>query len=206
MLNKFRVLFVIIALVITLSLMNNTYSRYVASSDGNVEIEFAKWQLLVNNTDITNQSSSDVTFEPVMLANDNVAKNKVAPSSEGYFDIEIDPTNVDVSFKYTINLAIENAENIPDLLITKYAMLPDDYVEGGSLEYSFLNNTSSITEDVNYIEGGFKPITIRVFFQWYEGIDEKMNDQADTNVGMEAAVNNTKFTINAQINFEQIIA
>lgn len=210
MLKKFRVLLVIIALVITLSLMNNTYSRYVAGSSSDVKIDFAKWQLLVNETDITNQSSSNITFEPVIYPNTNVAKNKIAPSSSGYFDIEIDPTNVDVSFKYTINLAIDESQNIPDLIITKYAFIPENYIENddeeNKLNYVYLDNTSVITNEVSYSAEGFKPITIRIFFEWYEGENEAMNDTADTNVGLEAATNDTKFTINAQINFEQVIA
>ena len=139
MLKKFKVLIVIASLAITLSLMSNTYSRYIASSDGNVEIEFAKWQLLVNNTDITTNSSSNISFEPTIESNANVANNKVAPSSTGYFDVEIDPTNVDVSFKYTINLDIQN-ENIPDLLITKYAIIPNDYLEGDSLKFENISD------------------------------------------------------------------
>ena len=209
MLKKFRVLLVIIALVVTLSLMNNTYSRYVAGSSSDVKIDFAKWQLLVNETDITNQSSSNITFEPVIYANKNVAENKIAPSSSGYFDIEIDPTNVDVSFKYTIDLAIDESQNIPDLIITKYAHIPENYIESETeedkLNYVYLNNTYTITEDVSYSEN-MKPITIRIFFEWYEGENQIMDDAADTNIGLEAATNDTKFTINAQINFEQVIA
>ena len=210
MLKKFRVLLVIIALVVTLSLMNNTYSRYVAGSSSDVKIDFAKWQLLVNETDITNQSSSNITFEPVIYPSTNVAENKIAPSSSGYFDIEIDPTNVDVSFKYTINLAIDESQNIPDLIITKYAYIPENYIESddeeNKLKYVYLDNTSVITNEVSYSSEGFKPITIRIFFEWYEGENEIMDDTADTNVGLEAATNDTKFTINAQINFEQVIA
>jgi 8-oxo-dGTP pyrophosphatase MutT (NUDIX family) len=108
MLKKFKVLIVIASLAVTLSLMSNTYSRYIATSEGNLHIEFAKWQLLVNNTDITNESSSNVSFEPVIKQSVNVANNKVAPSSSGHFDIEIDPTNVDVSFKYAIELGFDN--------------------------------------------------------------------------------------------------
>ena len=209
MLKKFRVLLVIIALVVTLSLMNNTYSRYVAGSESDVKIDFAKWQLLVNDTDITNQSSSNITFEPVIYANENVAENKIAPSSSGYFDIEIDPTNVDVSFKYTIDLVIDESQNIPDLIITKYAHIPENYIESETeedkLNYVYLNNKYTITEDVSYSEN-MKPITIRIFFEWYEGENQIMDDAADTNIGLEAATNDTKFTINAQINFEQVIA
>ncbi len=198
MLKKFKVLIVIASLAITLSLMSNTYSRYVASSDGNVQIEFAKWQLLVNNTDITNSTSSTISFEPTIVPNDNVAENKIAPSSTGYFDIEIDPTNVDVSFKYNIDLVIDNT-NIPDLMVTKY-----EVINGENIETKYLEN-GSIADTVYYKKGGFEAFTIRIHFEWIEGQDETMDDTADTNIGYTAAAENTTFTINANINFEQFI-
>ena len=203
MLKKFKVLIVIASLAVTLSLMSNTYSRYVASSQGNFEIEFAKWQLLVNNTDITTNTSSTISFEPTIEANENVAANKVAPASTGYFDIEIDPTNVDVSFKYKIDLSIDN-ENIPDLRITKYALVPEDFTEGDKLIENYLEN-NTIENTLLYTNTGFKKFTIRVFFQWFEGEGESMNDSADSIIGAEAATENTSFSINANINFEQFI-
>ena len=203
MLKKFKVLIVIASLAVTLSLMSNTYSRYVASSDGNLQIEFAKWQLLVNNTDITNNASSTISFEPTILPNDNVAENKIAPSSTGYFDIEIDPTNVDVSFKYNIDLSIDNT-NIPDLMITKYEIIPESHIEGNALETKYLEN-GTISDTMYYKNGGFEKMTIRIYFQWFEGENEAMDDAADTNVGYTATTENTTFTINANINFEQFI-
>lgn len=204
MLKKFKVLIVIASLAITLSLMSNTYSRYIASSDGNLEIEFAKWQLLVNNTDITTNTTSNISFEPTIEANENVANNKVAPASTGYFDVEIDPTNVDVSFKYTINLDIENT-NIPDLLITKYAIIPNDYLEGDSLKFENIPN-NLITNTLTYNQKTFEKFTIRIYFQWIEGENESMTDIDDTVIGNNAALKDTSFTINANIQFEQIIS
>ena len=48
-------------------------------------------------------------------------------------------------------------------------------------------------------------MTIRIYFQWFEGENESMNDIADTNAGYKAAEEGTTFTINANINFEQFI-
>jgi len=207
MLNKFKVLIVIATLAITLSLMSNTYSRYVASSEGNVQIEFAKWQLLVNTVDVTSSSTSNISFTPVIDANKNVAKDKVAPSSEGHFDIEIDPTNSDVSFQYTIELDINN-EDIPDLMITRYAVLPDDYIEGNSLQFNDLNE-GKITDVMRYNTKEFKKTTLRIYFQWFEGQtetkNETMDDVADTNIGYAAATQDTTFAISANISFEQYL-
>lgn len=204
MLKKFKVLILIASLAITLSLMSNTYSRYVASSNGNVEIEFAKWQLLVNNTDITTNTTSNISFEPTIEENINVAKDKVAPSSIGYFDVEIDPTNVDVSFNYTIELNIENSD-IPDLMITKYAIVPNDYLEGDKLTFENITD-NSITNTVLYDQKTFDKFTVRIYFQWMEGEDTTMTDAEDTVIGNNAAINDTSFTINANIKFEQIIS
>lgn len=200
MLKKFKVLLVLISLSITLCLMSNTYSRYIASTQGQIEIMFAKWQILINNTDITNNNTSNISFEPVIEKNENIADNKLAPSSIGYFDIQIDPTNVDVSFKYHIDINLEN-ENIPDLIITKYAILPKDFIEGDNLEYKDLEN-NSLENSLTYGIDNFEQFTVRVYFQWYEGDNELMNDSADTEVSNSE---NNSFKINANISFEQVI-
>lgn len=206
MLKKAKVLTALVSLSICLCLMSSTYSRYVADTTGNIETLFAKWQILVSNTDITNNTSSTITFEPVIEENDYIASNVVAPTSKGYFDIDVDPSNVDVSFKYTISMEIEN-ENIPDLMITKYSIIPDSYVEGDPLEFINLNdesiaNTLTFDKDVELFK--FKPFTIRVYFEWYEGEDELMDNEADSLIGNLAATENSTFKINANISFEQI--
>ena len=200
MLKKFKLLVILFCLAVSFSLISNTYSRYVASSEGNVEVSFAKWEILVNNTDITNSNVSEITFNPTIEANSNVASGKVAPSSTGYFDIEIDPTNADVSFQYTISLDIDS-EDITDLIITKYAVLDNDYTEGDTLTYNTLSN-GTISNTMNY-SSGFENFTIRVFFEWYEGNNETMNDAADTLVGENA--DQIDFTLSANISFEQVI-
>lgn len=200
---KFKILLVISSLALTLSLMSNTYSRYVADVDSNIDLLFAKWQILVNENDITNNTTTSINITPVMEENVNVAENTVAPSSKGYFDIDIDPSNAGVSFDYSINLNIED-ENMPDLMISKYAVLDNDYNEGDQITTTtILNNT--IDGTVDYNATAHEPFTIRVFFEWYEGVDEKMDDEADTNIGYEAALNNKSLLVNASISFNQKI-
>ena len=200
MVKKFKLLIVIFCLAISFSLISNTYSRYVASSEGNVEVSFAKWEILVNNVDITNNTSSSITFNPTIDHNNNVADGKVAPSSTGYFDVQIDPSNVDVSFKYKIDLDIDS-EDIPDLMITKYAILDSNYSVGDTLTYNTLTN-GYIENTVNY-SNNLQPFTVRVFFEWYEGVNESMNDSDDSAIGTDSE--NQSFTINANIRFEQVI-
>lgn len=208
MMKKFKVILVLISLSFSLCLMSNTYSRYVAAATGNVEVLFANWQILVNEEDITNNTASTISITPVVDTNEFVSANKIAPSSTGYFDIEIDPSNVDVSFNYTINLEYDN-ENMPDVVITKYAILDENYIEGDDLNQINLTD-NKITNTLEYNtatsvseEFSFKPFTIRVFFEWYEGENELMDDEADSTLGNSAATVDTSFKINATISFEQ---
>lgn len=207
MIKKFRILLVIMSLAVTLSLMSNTFSRYVSGATGNIDMAFSKWQILVNQVDITNNNSSSIDLTPVILENDNVASNTVAPGTKGYVDIDIDPTNVDVSFNYTIDLDVKN-EDLVDLIVSEYAILDSNYMEGDQIETTTLVNNNinqSLIYDKNIDNFKFEPFTIRIYFEWYEGVDEVMDDASDTDVGNKAAAEDTPLEITATINFEQIV-
>lgn len=198
--NKLKLLIVCFMLIILVSLMSNTFSKYVSSADGDLNVSFAKWQILVNNLDISDAANSEILFVPVIDSNNEVDENSVAPSSSGYFDIAIDPSNVALSFNYNITFSIEN-DDIPDLMISEYAILPvdDSPIEKISLD------SNIIEKDMIYDpENPFKPFTIRLFFKWYEGENELMDDLADTEIGTVAAINDTKLKMKANISFKQI--
>lgn len=208
MMKKIKVILLLISLSVCLGLMSGTYSRYVASTKSDINASFSKWQIFVQNFDITNNETSNITLEPIIEENQHVAAGTVAPSSKGYFDIDIDPTNVDVSFSYNINLEIENENDMPDLMITKYAMVPTNYNEGDELDIIYLDdkvisNTLLYDKDIDTFK--FDAFTIRVYFEWYEGELESMDDEADTLIGTLAVAENASFKMNANIKFEQII-
>ena len=62
---RIKILSVFIPLCLFLCFMSNTYSRYVADTTGNLKMSFAQWQILVNNEDIINNSSSSIVFARV---------------------------------------------------------------------------------------------------------------------------------------------
>ena len=205
MIKKVKILLVILSLAITLNLMSNTFSRYVSKATGNIDMAFSKWQILVNNVDITSNTSSSIDLTTVLEENSNIATNTIAPSSKGYVDIDIDPTNVDVSFDYSINLEVKN-EEVKDLLITDYAILDNNYIEGDQIETIPLEE-NSINETLLYdntIDNfKFEPFTVRIYFEWYEGENEQLDDTKDTEIGTKAANEDTPLEITASINFEQ---
>ena len=205
--RRISFILLLISCSLCLSFMSSTYSRYVAGTTGNIDILFAKWQILVDNTEIVNQNNSSISFTPVIETSSNVRNNTVAPTSKGYFDIDINPENVDVSFSYQIDLSIDN-EDIPDLMITKYAILDSNYQEGDVIEYTTLSTntiTDSLLFDNTTQNFSFDPFTVRIYFEWFDGEDEVMDDDADALIGAEAANDDITFTIDANISFEQIL-
>ena len=196
--TKLKVLIVFVIFACALSIVSNTYSRYVAAAEENIDLALANWQILLNDEDITTSSESVGLINPVILENENVANNKLAPSSKGYFDIDIDASSVELSFNY--NLTINKNEILDDLLITKYKIIEEgtdpeeiDYINVVDNE---INGTIDYSED-----NAIKPFKIRVYFEWFDGDNEKSNDESDT----EIVTNNDSLKIDATIKFTQKI-
>ena len=70
MIKKFKILLVIISLAVTLNVMSTTFSRYVSGATGNIDVAFSKWQILVNQVDITSTSTSSIDLVPVIEENE----------------------------------------------------------------------------------------------------------------------------------------
>jgi hypothetical protein len=194
--TKLKILSVFVIFAFALSIVSNTYSRYVAAAEENIDLALANWQILLNDEDITNSSESTGLINPVILENENVANNKLAPSSVGYFDININASSVELSFNY--NIKINNNEILNDLIITKYKIIEEgtdpEEVEYINVVDNEINGTIDYSEETT-----IKPFTIRVFFEWFEGTNESSNDESDT----EIIKNNESLSIGASIRFTQ---
>jgi hypothetical protein len=171
----------------------------VAGANGNIDVSLAKWQILVNNQDIVDGTNSEMEITPVIEENKNVKNNHIAPSSKGYFDINIDTSNVDVSYSYDLTITTDN-EEINNLLISKYAILPKTYNEGDKLEFTTITD-GKISNDVLFDNSDpsfkFEPFTIRIYFEWYDN----GSDDVDTSISK----NIDSYKIKVNMNFKQLI-
>ena len=188
--RRIKILIAFVALAFSLSIISTTYSRYVADANGDVALTFAKWQILVNDEDITSGNVESIDITPTIVENENVASGKLAPSSLGYYDIEIDVSNVETSFDMHITL---DNDDMADLRITSYSI--DDgeeiEIEDGQIDESF-----DYDEDL-------ETINIRIYFEWYDvdDGDSEMDNEDDT----EFVSNNEEITITTNLSFEQRI-
>lgn len=206
--NKIKILIFLVCIVALVSTVNTTYSRYVSSAAGTVTTNLARWQLFVNSENITSNYGTSMTFTPVIIPDKNVAANKIAPSSKGYFDVAINPTNVDVSFTYDININIPDDSLITDIKFTDYSIVEgteiDDEIELEKISLSNSNLTNTLFYDNNEENFSFKPFVIRMYFSWVDDETGTMDDSSDSNIGnMIANGEDTKFVLGVDINFKQ---
>jgi len=208
--KKIKLLIFLLCLVVLISTVNTTYSRYASSSTGTVTTEFARWQIFVNSQNVTENYSSSLTFTPVIEENANIAANKMAPTSSGYFDVAIDPTNVDVSFTYDISLSTVEGSQLTDIVITSYAIVEGTEITGDSTinKQTFtgasINNTLIYDNEMQNFS--FTPFVVRVFFSWIDDETGTMTDEEDSVIGNAVANDEeVNFDLNASINFKQYL-
>lgn len=168
--NKIKFFIALISLVYCISLIQDTYAKYISSASGNATMSIARWNILVNDTDIKNNSNFTNTITPIFGGNENVANNVIAPTSTGYFDIVLDGANADVSFNYTINLEVDETSDVSDLVIEKYTIGSD------TTEYTYDGTISKniILTDIN------KTISYRFYVTWNDNETASMDNVSDT--------------------------
>ena len=66
------------------------YAKYLTSADGNTSLTIARWNIMVNDLSIKNNTDISNKITPVFPGNDNIASNIIAPTAEGYFDLNFD--------------------------------------------------------------------------------------------------------------------
>lgn len=93
-----------ILLCLTLIISIQTYAKYLTTANGNGDISIAKWNIAVNNLSIKNNTDISSTIQPIFPGTENISESIIAPNAEGYFDLNFDFTNVDVSFEYSITV------------------------------------------------------------------------------------------------------
>ena len=100
--NK-KILYIIFSffLLLTLYEIKKTYGLFESNNKMPVQQSTAKWNILINGTNIKSEEKFVVNSVNVE-DNENVLNGKIAPGVKGYFDVEIDKTNTSTSIVYSI--------------------------------------------------------------------------------------------------------
>jgi len=187
--RKHRFLIAFVSLFILISIIQETYAKYLTNASANTNMTIARWNIIVNNQDILNNSDFSNGIKPVFLGSEHIANGILAPLSEGYFDIVVDATNVDVSFNQVITLSHGKDNTVSDLAITGYS------VDNGSI-ISFDKETTFTNEIL--LSDQKRIHTYRIYVKWLDGENETMDNEKDTE-----ATKSGKASIKVDVSFIQ---
>lgn len=183
--RRITFLLALLALFYCVSLIQSTYAKYLSTADADTNITIARWNILVNNQDISQNSNFSEVLEPTFTGNENIKDGVIAPTATGYFDITLDGSTTDVSFSYDISLSEADDNTVTDLKITKYEIDGHSYTYNGPISGNILLNDQN------------RALTVRVYVEWVDQTD----DETMTNVDDTTAANSgvAKFKVNVNV-------
>ena len=170
--KKITIPLCIICFLLCLFFIEDTYAKYITSTNESASMNIARWRILVNNKDIRENSTTNAVITPIFNGNDNINSGIIAPNSEGYFDLIIDATEADVAFKYKIEISVNQNSPVKDLITTKYI------IDNGN-EIPLERDNATIENTVLH-KDNTKPINIRVYIKWDDSNEATMDNDADT--------------------------
>lgn len=184
---KFLIIFIVIVTCSFIYLYQSTYAKYRRGTQGQLEATIAGWNVKVNNEMIKNKVTLTNSIIPTFDADPYTKTGVLAPGTTGYFDITIDPSEVDVDFIYEISKEDSQTSPLADFILTDYEIdsvkttIPSNNTISGTL----IKNSSSKT--------------IRVYATWIDDGTDTMNNTQDT----QYAQNNENAYININLHFYQ---
>ena len=117
--------------IITFSVIQTTYAKYVTNLNANANISISYWNILVNNQNITENSDLSAVMSVVLPGSEYAKSDVLVPGSTGYFDLNIDSSQVTVPFTATISTAINEASSLKtDFVVTGYSINGGEIING----------------------------------------------------------------------------
>lgn len=169
--RKVFIILSIILVIITTYIIRDTYGLFESKNIMSTNSNIAKWNVLINGTDI--KSGENFVVDSInIVGSNNVLNGKMAPGTEGYFEIVIDPTDTDTSILYSVtfdftkvngSFAIERIEEVSS----------GDLIRTGENTYSKVITLDEIKNKVTN--------TIRVYMKW-NNVEE--NNEEDSKIGL----------------------
>ena len=171
-----KIIIVLIAVLILIFIVSKTLSLLQTNITARAELPLAKWNILINGTELTSTSTADIRVNNIVWdENSHTSSGVVAPGSTGKVYLEINPTNTGVAFTYTISFIDKIINNNYILTITD---IKDD---GGSLVRTAPQSYTGLftLEEIRSRENK----TVEIDVEW---INDESNNQSDTLVGTQS--------------------
>lgn len=202
--KKLLTVLVLIMLIISLLQIANMYALYKDQLQGYYTNLLGVWAIKVNGVDISD-GGENATFTMTednltYIDSEHVKSQKLAPGTQAYFDIVIDPTDTDVSILYKLNIKLDAVTSAKMNLIRV-----ENYFEKNGETEQIANTDINTVLDEHQHEAVI-PISkindkylnyVRLYFEW-ENVEE--NNATDSELGQ---TENAKISIPLEIDFKQ---
>ena len=173
--NHKKILLILIGICICFLLFYTIqiYAKYLTSAEGSTTLTIANWNILVNDLSIKHNTDISNSIVPVFPGNEHIESGIIAPTVEGYFDLNLDFSNADVSFKYEISVTSDENSSVKDLVATGYSL--DD-----GEKISFDNYNETISETIT-LSNNINTRKVRVYIMWNDDDESQtMTNDDDT--------------------------
>ena len=97
-----KIILLILILIMTYLIIQNTYSKYVTQSDSYSSFTFSKWNIKLNNKSIMDNADFSQELNIKYESSDHIADGVVVPTSKGVFDLSLESTGTELPYQYEI--------------------------------------------------------------------------------------------------------
>lgn len=184
----------IILITVFLFLVTVTYSLFETRKEATVSSSIAKWNVKVNNTMVTKINSQTRTFSLGNISwqsGGHVKPGKAAPGSVGTFEIEIDPTNTDVSFTYELTIDTSGLQNDEFIISNVRETNGNEFIRTGENTYVGIARLNNNQNNELY--------NIAINITWNNNENNNENDynlgkDADLDINIPVSLNISQYT------------
>lgn len=192
---KNKIIYVLCAIMIFASIyeITDTYGLFESNKTKLVDNPIASWNILINNSNL-NQNKTFTINNFQIDENATVKNGRIAPGTTGYFDIQIDPSDTDVSIRYDITF---DCSKLPSNLTVESIEETNGYTIVRTDAYTY-SNIITLTNIKNGVKNN-----IRVHIKW-QNVEEQ--NQNDTEIGLNKEyILNIPITITATQYFNETL-
>ena len=191
--RKFLLLIIGLLICSLLFILIQIYAKYLSSSNGSTSMNIANWNIKVNTLSIKSNTDISNSLVPVFPGNEHIAPNIIAPTAEGYFDLNFDYSEADVSFKYDIKTSVNPDSSVQDLIATGYS-IDDGPIVKFKDPSDIITNTISLSNPV-------KTTKIRIYILWND--DESTQSMTNSD-DYQSTLSNTPALFDVNVSFTQV--
>ena len=177
----------VVLTLVTSSLVGGTFAKYTSEVTGAAKATVAKWSVEFDDAEKSLSQSKDIVLTNENTTNAPTATGTIAPGSQGKVQIEVDGSQSQVGYSYTISGDVSGMNGIPlkfytDKEMTTPLTITDNKFATAKKDMAY-NTTAESMKD-----------TVAIYWIW----DKDSTDTADSGLGSNPVTGTISLTMTAE--------